>query len=205
MRGVRDSTWPFCLGAVQRPAARPDPSAGSWVRALVCSACRAAQFYGGKVTQGPRSHLQARQRRPRQVRLRVYGLEDLSPASAQFAAEAVLTAFALMAAAAGVVDTYSDITGEKWKPYGAAGRRPRHRRPPGGGSRNRRLRARRSGRSGRTAPCRPTVPSPMARRVSARHRSSRLGGGLKKTGRRPLRREPVGTDKKAPAHGARTA
>jgi hypothetical protein len=51
MRGVRDSTWSSCLGAIQRPAARPDPSAGSWVRALVCSARRAAQFYGGEVTQ----------------------------------------------------------------------------------------------------------------------------------------------------------
>ena len=51
MRGVRDSTWPFCLGAVQRPAARRDPSAGSWVPALVCSARQPAQCNGGKVTQ----------------------------------------------------------------------------------------------------------------------------------------------------------
>jgi hypothetical protein len=36
-----------------------------------------------------------------------------------------------MAAAAGVVDTYSDITGEKWKPYGAAGLPARHCRPAG--------------------------------------------------------------------------
>ena len=125
MRGVRDSTWPFCLGAVQRPAVQPDPSAGSWVRALVSSARPVLRRQGHA---GPRSHLQAR-RRPRQVRLGVYGLEDLSPASAQFAAEAGLTAFALMAAAAGVVDTYSDITGEKWKPYGAAGLPARHCRP----------------------------------------------------------------------------
>ena len=38
-----------------------------------------------------------------------------------------------------MVDTYSDITGEKWKPYGAAGRRPatvgqpaKPRSPPSG-------------------------------------------------------------------------
>jgi hypothetical protein len=48
-----------------------------------------------------------------------------------------------------------------------------------GGSRDRRLRARRSGRGRRTAPCRPTVPSPMARRAAAGPRSSRLGAVLR--------------------------
>ena len=90
---------------------------------------------------GPHSSTAARSRRPATSKLAnddrdedregVCGFESLSPTPARFAAEAGLTAYALMAAAAGVV-AYSDIIGEKWKPYGAAGRRPRHRRPPGG-------------------------------------------------------------------------
>jgi hypothetical protein len=45
-----------CGTALGRPAwvrfsVRPRDLMRSWVRALVGSACRAAQFYGGKVTQ----------------------------------------------------------------------------------------------------------------------------------------------------------
>jgi hypothetical protein len=127
---------------------------------------------------GPRSHLQARRRRPRQVRPGVYGFRSLSPAPAQFAAEAGLTAYALMACGRGRGRHLQrhhrremETLWSRWSPGPplSASRR----------SRDRRLRARRSGRSGRTAPCRPTVPSPMARRVSARHRSSRLGAVLR--------------------------
>jgi hypothetical protein len=136
---VRDSTWPFCLGAVQRPAARPDPPTGSWIRAFVCSARRAAQFYGSKVTQARdlTSKLDDDDRAKYGPGFKV--LRAAPSAPAQFAAEAVLTAYTLMAAAAGVVDAYTHITGEKWKPYGAAGRRPatvgqpaKPRSPPSG-------------------------------------------------------------------------
>ena len=90
--------WPFCLSAVQRPAARPDPSASSWVRALVCSARRAAQCYGGQGTQA--RDLTSKLANDDRVEDRegVYGFESLSPAPAQFAAEAGLTAYALMSA-----------------------------------------------------------------------------------------------------------
>jgi len=197
MRGVRDSTWPFCLDAVQRPAARPDPSAGSWVRALVCSARPVLRRQGHS---GPRSHLQARRRRPRQVRLGVYGLEDLSPASAQFAAEAVLTAYTLMACGRGrgrrlqrhhrrEMETLWSRRSPAPPPSAARRRKPKSPAP-----------GRRSGRGRGTPPCRPTVPSPMARRAAARHRSSRLGNWETVT-----RRTLVGTDKKVRAHGARTA
>jgi hypothetical protein len=102
--------------------------------------------------------------------------ESLSPAPAQFAAEAGLTAYT-MAAAAGVVDAYSDIIGEKWKPYGAAGRRPatvgqpaKPRSPPSG-------EAVRAESQNRVLP--PHSSSLMAWRAAARHRSSRLGAVLR--------------------------
>jgi hypothetical protein len=98
---VRDSTWPFCLGAVQRPAARPDPPTGSWIRAFVCSARRAAQFYGSKVTQARdlTSKLDDDDRAKYGRGFKV--LRAAPSAPAQFAAEAVLTAYTLMAAGRG--------------------------------------------------------------------------------------------------------
>ena len=87
------------------------------VGSFVSSAHGAAQFYGGKGHAGPRSHLQARQRRSRQDREGVYGFESRAARARQFAAEAGLTASALMAAAEGAVDAYTHITGETWKPY----------------------------------------------------------------------------------------
>jgi len=107
----------FCLGAVQRPAARPDPSAGSWVRAFVCSARRAAQFYGGKVTQARDLTSKLANDDRDEDREGVYGFESRAARARQFAAEAGLTAYALMAAAEGAIDAYTHITGEKWKPY----------------------------------------------------------------------------------------
>jgi hypothetical protein len=47
----------------------------------------------------------------------VYGFDSRAARARQFAAEAGLTAYALMAAAEGAVDAYTHITGDKWKPY----------------------------------------------------------------------------------------
>jgi hypothetical protein len=90
---------------------------------------------------GPRSHLQARQRRPRRG-----PRGGLRSASTQFAAEAVLTAYTLMACGRGRGRRLQRYHLRQVEAVRAAGRRPRHRRPPGGGSRNRRFRVRRSGR-----------------------------------------------------------
>jgi hypothetical protein len=132
---------------------------------------------------GPHSSTAARSRRPATSKLAnddregVCAFESLSPAPARFAAEAGLTAYALMAAAAGVVAAYSDITGDKWKPYeppvagpATVGRQEAKPRSPASGET--------IGAGRRTPPCRPTVPSPMARRPAARHPASRLGSRL---------------------------
>jgi len=90
---------------------------------------------------GPRPHLQARQRRPRQVRPGVYGFESLSPAPVRFAAEAVLTAYTLMACGRGrgrrLTATSSARNGNPMEPLVAgpalsAARRRKPRSPPSG-------------------------------------------------------------------------
>ena len=150
----------------------------SWVRALVCSARRAAQFYGSKVTQARdlTSKLDDDDRakygrgftvlrafaRARPVRRRS-GPHRLHSDGLRPRAWSTPTA------------TSPARNGNPMEPLVAGPPLSASRR-----SRDRRLRARRSGRSRRTAPCRPTVPSPMAQRAAARHRWSRLGGGLKK-------------------------
>jgi hypothetical protein len=113
-----------------------------------------------------------------------------------------------MAAAAGVVAAYSDITGDKWKPYeppvagpATVGRQEAKPRSPasgetiGAGSQDPALPPHSSLPDG---PAGGRTPPRVKTRVKTRGRSL-------ETGRRPLRRKPVGTDKKAPAHGARTA
>jgi len=118
----------------------------SWVRALVCSACRAAQFYGGKVTQARDLTSKLDDDDRDEDREGVYGFESRVARARQFAAEAVLTAYTLMACGRGrgrrLQRHHRREMEILWSrrspspPPSAARRR----------SRDRRLRARRSGR-----------------------------------------------------------
>ena len=87
------------------------------VGSFVSSAHGAAQFYGGKVTQARDLTSKLANDDRDEDREGVYGFESRAARARQFAAEAGLTAYALMAAAEGAVDAYTHITGEKWKPY----------------------------------------------------------------------------------------
>src|SRR6201984_962388 len=87
------------------------------VGSFVSSAHGAAQFYGGKVTQARDLTSKLANDDRDEDREGVYGFESRAARARQFAAEAGLTAFALMAAAEGAVDDYTHITGDKWKPY----------------------------------------------------------------------------------------
>ena len=132
--GVPDSIWP---SARVRFSVRTHGLDCPWVRGLVCSARRGAM---AKVTEAcdltrKLAHDDRAKDGP--------GLRFREPAarSRQFAAEAGLIAYALMAAAAAAVGT---SPARSRNPV-AAGRRLCHRRPRGGESRGRRLRVRRSG------------------------------------------------------------
>jgi len=87
------------------------------VGSFVGSAHGAAQFYGGKVTQARDLTSKLANNDRDEDREEVYGFESRAARARQFAAEAGLTASALMAAAEGAVDAYTHITGDKWKPY----------------------------------------------------------------------------------------
>ena len=87
------------------------------VGSFVGSAYGAAQFYGGKVTQARDLTSKLANDDRDEDREGVYGFESRAARARQFAAEAGLTAFALMAAAEGAVDAYTHVTGDKWKPY----------------------------------------------------------------------------------------
>jgi hypothetical protein len=87
------------------------------VGSFVSSAHGAAQFYGGKVTQARDLTSKLANDDRDEDREGVYGFESRAARARQFAAEAGLTAYALMAAAEGAVDAYTHITGETWKPY----------------------------------------------------------------------------------------
>ena len=119
-----------------------------WVRGLVCSAvgvlCRrlrrpATSLASSPTTTAPKDGPGLRFREP-------------AARSRQFAAEAGLTAYALMAAAA--------VAASPARSRNPVSRRrlPCHCQPRGGGSRGRRLRVRRSGWGSRDPPCRPIVP-----------------------------------------------
>jgi hypothetical protein len=155
---------------------------------------------------GPRSHLQAR-RRPRQVRLGVYGFENLSPAPAEFAAEAVLIAYTLMACGRGrdrrLQRHHRQEMETLWSRRSPA--------PPPSAARRRKPKSPASGEAVRAGSRDPALPphsslpdGPAGGRTPP---VVKTRGGLKKTGRRPLRlmRERIGTDKKALDGGARTA
>jgi hypothetical protein len=87
------------------------------VGSFVSSAHGAAQFYGGKVTQARDLTSKLANDDRDEDREGVYGFESRAARARQFAAEAGLTAYALMAAAEGAVAAYIHITGETWKPY----------------------------------------------------------------------------------------
>jgi hypothetical protein len=122
-----------------RFSVRPRDLIRSWVRAPVGSACRAAQFYGGKVTQACDLTSKLDDDDRDEDREGVYGFESRVARARQFAAEAGLTAYALMAAAEGAVAAYIHITGDKWKPYeppvagpATVGQPAKPRAPPSG-------------------------------------------------------------------------
>jgi hypothetical protein len=102
------------------------------VGSFVSSAHGAAQFYGGKVTQARDLTSKLANDDRDEDREGVCGFESLSPAPARFAAEADLTAYALMACGRGRGRCLQRHHRRQVEAVRAAGRRPSHRRPPGG-------------------------------------------------------------------------
>ena len=89
------------------------------VGALVSSAHGAATFYSAKVTIARDQTSKLANEDRDEDRDGVYGFETKAARAREFAAQAGLTAFALLAAATGAVHAYAEITGEEWKPYQA--------------------------------------------------------------------------------------
>ncbi len=87
------------------------------VGAFVNSAHGAAGFYHSKVTQARDLTSKLANESRDEDRDGVYGFESKAARTRQFAAQAGLTAYALMAAAEGAIHAYAEITGEDWKPY----------------------------------------------------------------------------------------
>ena len=91
------------------------------VGAFVGSAHGAAIFYGTKVpAPATTTSSSANENRGRDPGDGVYGFENKVARAQQFAAEAGLAAFALLAAAEGAVHAYAEVTGDDWKPYEAS-------------------------------------------------------------------------------------
>jgi hypothetical protein len=90
------------------------------VGAFVGSAHGAATFYGNKVTQARDLTTSLANEDRDEDRDGVYGFENKVARAQQFAAEAGLAAFALLAAAEGAVHAYAEVTGDDWKPYEAS-------------------------------------------------------------------------------------
>ena len=90
------------------------------VGAFVGSAHGAAIFYGNKVTQARDLTTSLANEDRDEDRDGVYGFENKVARAQQFAAEAGLAAFALLAAAEGAVHAYAEVTGDDWKPYEAS-------------------------------------------------------------------------------------
>jgi hypothetical protein len=194
-----------CGTALGRPAwvrfsVRPHGLIHSWVRALVGSACRAAQFYGRRsrrpTISPPSNDDRAKCGRGFTV------LRAAPPAPAQFAAEAVLTAYTLMAYGRGRgrrLQRHHSRNGNPMEPLVAGpatvGQPAKPPSPPSG-------EAVRAGLQDRALAPHSSLPNGPA--CDRRPPVVKTRGGLKKTGRRPLRHKPVDTDNKAPAHGART-
>jgi hypothetical protein len=87
------------------------------VGAFVSSAHGAAEFYGNKVTQARDLTSKLANDDRDEDREAVYGSESKASRAREFAAQAGLTACALLAAATGAVHAYHAITGDEWKPY----------------------------------------------------------------------------------------
>jgi hypothetical protein len=87
------------------------------VGSFVSSAYGAAQFYGLKVTQARDLTSKLANDDRDEDREGVYGFENRAARARQFAAEAGLTAYALLAAAEGAVEAHLHVTGEEWQPY----------------------------------------------------------------------------------------
>ena len=89
------------------------------VGAFVSSAHGAAGFYQSRVTQARDLTSKLANEDRDEDRGGVYGFETKAARARQFAAQAGLTAYALLAAAEGAVHAYAEITGDEWKPYEA--------------------------------------------------------------------------------------
>lgn len=90
------------------------------VGSFVGSAHGAATFYGNKVTQARDLTTSLANEDRDEDRDGVYGFENKVARAQQFAAEAGLAAFALLAGAEGAVHAYAEVTGDDWKPYEAS-------------------------------------------------------------------------------------
>ena len=90
------------------------------VGAFVLSADRAATFYGDKVTAARDLGSTLANDHRDEDRDAIYGFESKLARAQDFAAQAGLASFALLAAAEGAVHAYAAITGDEWKPYVAS-------------------------------------------------------------------------------------
>ena len=87
------------------------------VGSFVSSAHGAAVFYGTRMTAARDLTSKLANEDRDEDRDGVYGFESKAARARSFAAQAGLTAYALMAAAEGAVHAYAEITGDDWKPY----------------------------------------------------------------------------------------
>jgi hypothetical protein len=84
---------------------------------FVGSAHGAAQFYQTRISQARQLSSKLTNDDRDEDREGVYGFESRAARFRQFAAEAGLTAYALISAAEGAVAAHLHTTGEDWKPY----------------------------------------------------------------------------------------
>ena len=90
------------------------------VGAFVSSAHGAGTFYSSKVTAARELTMKLANEDRDEDRDGVLGFDTRAARAREFAAQAGLTAFALLAAATGAVHAYAELTGENWKPYEAS-------------------------------------------------------------------------------------
>lgn len=95
------------------------------VGAFVNSAHGAATFYSAKVTTARELTMELANEARDEDRDGVLGFDTRAARAREFAAQAGLTAYALLAAATGAVHAYAELTGEDWKPYVAPVDQPR--------------------------------------------------------------------------------
>ena len=87
------------------------------VGAHVGSAFGAGQFYTQKVSDARDQTSKLANDHRDEDREGPAGFDSKAQRARDFAAEMALQAFALLAAAEGMVDGYKQVTGEEWKPY----------------------------------------------------------------------------------------